>query len=235
MRYSKRTTLVRGKDIYSSYFLNMLSICLFNNGSADRRTFLFRQVRSECVNNFTRIVRVEDEIWFEYMAKEKESGAENRIYELAYLFVPTLEETQAMSRFNELKTMLGEKGAEMISEDIPRLIDLAYEMNRTIENKKTWFDTGYFGWIKFDISPEVISSIDEKLMRDETIIRFMIIKTVKESTVVSKKPLGMKKRFDKEDVSSDEVAVVDDAAVKEEETPATTEQIDEQIDALITE
>lgn len=163
-----------------------------------------------------------------------EKEIENRIYELAYIFVPTLEETQAMTRFGELKNMLSDMDGVIISEDIPRLIDLAYEMNRTIENKKTWFDTGYFGWVKFEIDPSKLAMIDEKLMRDETIIRFMIIKTVRESTLVSKKPLGFKKRFEKGDSLSSEENLTEDV-VSKEEIVSTPEQIDEQIDALITE
>lgn len=166
-----------------------------------------------------------------------EKEIDSRIYELAYILVPTLEETQAMARFGDMKALLADTGAQILTEDIPRLIELAYEMNRTIENKKTWFDTGYFGWVKFEIDPALIASIEEKLSRDETVIRYMIIKTVRENTVISKKPLGMKRRTDQKE---DEDTVVNMEAVLTDEStapvaPATPEELDKQIDALITE
>ncbi len=168
----------------------------------------------------------------------EETKMDGRIYELAYLFVPTLEETQAMSRFSELKTMLSDMGAEVISEDIPRLMDLAYEMHRTIANKKTWFDTAYFGWIKFELDPSQVVTIDEKLARDETVLRFMVIKTVRENTFTAKKPFTTRRRTEKKDGEEDGVVVEDTATDTVEpaaEEPIAPEELDKQIDALITE
>jgi ribosomal protein S6 len=171
----------------------------------------------------------------------EETKLDGRIYELAYLFVPTLEETQAMSRFSELKTMLSDMRAEVISEDIPRLMDLAYEMYRTIANKKTWFDTAYFGWIKFELDPSQVVAIDEKLARDETVLRFMVVKTVRENTFTAKKPFTTRRRVEKAEgeegvVVTDEVlAPVADAVEEEVKEPIAPEELDKQIDALITE
>lgn len=148
-----------------------------------------------------------------------------RIYELAYLFVPTLEEEKATQVFGDLKNLLETKGAQCISEEMPRVIELMYEMSRIIENKKTWFSTAYFGWIKFETEPGTLKDIEEVLARDEQLIRYMIIKTVRENTLVSKK-------FPKEGVRKHTTAP--DATEKPEEpvTPLTPEEIDSEIDAL---
>jgi hypothetical protein len=95
-------------------------------------------------------------------------------------------------------------------------------MSRTIENKKTWFDTAYFGFIKFEMDPSEVESITPELSRNENIIRFMIIKTIRENTVASKRMHtgGARKR-----------AVREDGAVPEVEL--SKEQIDAEIDAMV--
>ena len=149
---------------------------------------------------------------------------EGRIYELAYLFVPTLTEESVAAAFGNLKGLLENHGAAFISEEMPKLTELAYQMSRIIENKKTWFDTAYFGWIKFEMEPSEIAGIEETLSRDETIVRFMTIKTVRESTMSSKKVHREYKKRTTTPAEGEEAAV-----------PMNKEEVDKQIDALVTE
>ena len=149
---------------------------------------------------------------------------EGRIYELAYLFVPTLTEESVAASFGNLKGLLETHGASFITEEMPKMMELAYEMSRIIENKKTWFDTAYFGWVKFEIEPSEIAAIEEALARNEEIIRFMTIKTVRESTMSSKK---VHREYKKRVATKGE---------GEEAGPEMTkEEVDKQIDALVTE
>jgi ribosomal protein S6 len=159
-----------------------------------------------------------------------EAGIEGgRIYELAYLLVPTLEGEAVDEKFQSLKSYLVTKGAEMVSEDTPRLIELQYEMSRTIANKKTWFDEAHFGWVKFDADPVLVKEIHDDLARDEQVIRFMIIKTVKENTIASKKPLGGLRH--RKDIFAKEG---NDTEIVESEK-ATVEEVDKAVDALVDE
>ena len=175
-------------------------------------------------------------IYMEENMIEIEEG-EGRVYELAHLFVPTLEESALLARFSELKDLLEKNGATFVSEDMPRMIDLAYEMPRTIENKKTWFNTAYFGWVKFEIEPAALEVIKAVLDRDETLIRYMIIKTVKENTIASKRPLGVRTGVRTKvllgDAPSGEVAAEGETPAVE--APLDEEAVDKQIDAMITE
>jgi ribosomal protein S6 len=147
-----------------------------------------------------------------------------RIYELAYHFVPTIAEESVATTLGALKAMLEENGAVFINVEPPKMIELAYEMSRTIDNKKTWFDNAYFGWIKLELEPEKLKAIEEKLERDETIIRYMIIKTVRENTIASRK---VHREYRKRDVK----------AVDENGAPIeiNKEEVDKQIDAMIAE
>lgn len=148
-----------------------------------------------------------------------------RIYELAYHFVPTIAEESVAATLGTLKAMLEENGAEFINVETPKMMELAYEMSRTIDNKKTWFDHAYFGWIKFEIDPANLKAVEEKLERDETIIRYMIIKTVRENTIASRKVhREYRKRTD--------VKAVDENGAPVE---INKEEVDKQIDAMIAE
>jgi ribosomal protein S6 len=161
------------------------------------------------------------------MEEEKEileTKVSGKVYELATILVPTLTNEASLEKFNSIKEFLVSKDAEIISEDNPKLIELQYEMSRTIQNKKTWFDEGYFSWVKFSIESSLIKEIHEVLEKDESIIRFMIIKTVRESTIHSKKSFSFKRR----DVSEGEV--------KEENKEAeeiVVEEVDKAVDALV--
>ena len=121
------------------------------------------------------------------MTMEEDVSAK-KIYEVSFLIVPTIPEEKIAGRFGDLKAYLETKGAVFISEDMPRALELAYEMSRTIANKKTWFNNAYFGWIKCELPPEAIATMSAELERDEDILRFMILSTVRESTLASKKP-----------------------------------------------
>lgn len=152
---------------------------------------------------------------------------DGRIYELAYLFIPLLaEETLAVS-YGNLKALLEKHGATFITEEAPKMIELAYQMSRIIENKKTWFDNAYFGWVKFEIEPSAIAEIEEVLKRDEQIIRYMTLKTVRDNTIASKKPIREYRKRSPEKSEEEGDA-----------TPApemNKEEVDKQIDALVTE
>jgi ribosomal protein S6 len=156
------------------------------------------------------------------MAETHEKDA--RVYELAYLFVPLLTEETVAASFGNLKALLEKHGAQFISEEMPKMMDLAYQMSRIIENKKTWFDNGYFGWVKFEIDPSAIAEIEEVLKRDEQYIRYMVVKTVRENTMAAKKPLREYRKRSSEKTEAGEAPV-----------EMNKEEVDKQIDALVTE
>jgi ribosomal protein S6 len=149
----------------------------------------------------------------------------DRVYELSVLLVPTLEEGQVPGTFGDIKALLESKGAVFITEDMPKVIELAYEMSRTIENKKTWFGNAYFGWVKFEIDPSVLSEIKETLSRNEKVIRFLTLKTVRENTIASKKGIYSRRRDTK----------VREDGVEEPKPEINEAQVDAEIDALVSE
>lgn len=154
---------------------------------------------------------------------------EPRIYEIGYLLSPAIRDEDLEARTAEFKASLTDLGATIISEGNPEFIDLAYEIAKVIDNKKVRFTQGYFGWIKFEYNPSAMEALKEAVEKNLLVIRYLLIGTVRENTILSKKPLG--KILKGERVES---ITGEDAAVETEpEIPA--EKLDEVLDQEIKE
>ena len=155
---------------------------------------------------------------------EKES--KTSIYEVGYLFVPSIAEENLGGAVTKLKDMLSTNGAQFISDEYPKMIELAYEMSKTVANKKQKFTTGYFGWVKFEIPTESIGAVKDSLDKNDEIIRFLLIKTVREST------LSPKRMYTKEGSARRKTP---SSKSDEPALPVNEETIDKEIDALVVE
>ena len=113
---------------------------------------------------------------------------EPRVYELGYLIIPSIDEGNLMNERDALVALITQYKGIVISEGEPQLIDLAYDMTKMIDNKKHSYSQSYFGWIKFDISSENIISFTTDIESIKSLIRSIIIKTVKENTLISDQP-----------------------------------------------
>ena len=121
------------------------------------------------------------------------------------------------------KDMFTENGATFISDEYPKLIELAYEMSRSILNKKQKFSYGYFGWVKFECATDQARIIKDILDKNEKLIRYLMIKTVRENTMSVKRSYGKQEGGKRRTVQK----------TKEEEAPINEETIDKEIDALV--
>ncbi len=156
---------------------------------------------------------------------KEEADNPQEVYEVGYLILPSISEENIEEEVVNLKNSISETGASFISEEPPSLIGLAYEMTRTIGNKKHRFNNGYFGWIKFEIEAKKIREIKEVLDKNEKLIRFLLIKTVREST------LSPKRSYLKQESAKRKTASNQDE--KEKAEPIDEEAIDKEIEALI--
>lgn len=109
---------------------------------------------------------------------------EPRVYEIGYLLIPTIKEEDIDTHVDALRKMITEKGGLPISEGRPELIELAYPMQKDIENKRHTYTKGFFGWVKFDISPEQTMILKKEMDLFKGMIRFLLISTVREDTRV---------------------------------------------------
>src|SRR5690606_35877223 len=104
---------------------------------------------------------------------------------------------------SSIKSILDKAGAEVISEEYPSLMELAYTISKRVRGSKENFDTAYFGWIKFEATPESIEEIDEAVRGVEEVLRFIIVKTLREDTII-KKATETEEEEEGEESSSDD-------------------------------
>jgi ribosomal protein S6 len=116
--------------------------------------------------------------------QKDETEGELRVYEVSYLLLSFITEEDVPREVGRLKEQVG---GTVFSEESPKLMKLAYSMFKVIANKKTKFDNAYFGWVKFEGEAGDISKVKKALENNENILRFLILKTTKES-VAPRKP-----------------------------------------------
>ena len=160
----------------------------------------------------------------EIVKKEAKEEINGKVYELGYLLVPTLSEENMPGVFGNLKELISSLGGVYISDEMPKMMTLAYPMLKVVANVRSKFSTAYFGWIKFTMDGEQVVELKSKLDFDPTIIRFLILKTVKENTIAAKRFVRSDTLHKKFKAKNDDVENV---------APINKEEIDKEIDALV--
>ncbi len=144
-----------------------------------------------------------------------------KIYEVGYHAMPTLSEEELAKVVEGLKATLSKLGASIIADQYPNSMTLAYEIVKEIDNKNRKFGTAFFGWVKFEMAGEQLAEFNTVMEKNPTILRFMVIKTVRESTLAVPKLAhkGMTRR-----------------AVPDAETaaPMDADAVDQKIDEMVT-
>ena len=136
-----------------------------------------------------------------------------RVYELGYLLSPKVQDEALGTLESSLTKIITDRGGEIIAEGKPDPIDPAYTIEKTIDNKKERFEQAYFGWVKFALMPEKLAEIKELVEKMKEMLRHLLITTVRENTMLSKKPLSKilrrEKRGKKEDALDSQIPAVD--------------------------
>lgn len=145
------------------------------------------------------------------------------VYEAGFLLSPSFNADEASSFISGLKSKIETLGGENISFENPKQIALSYEMSREVNNKKKWFNEAIFSWVKFKFDPKEIYQIEEALKKDESVIRFLLIKTSAENTIYGNRVnllSGKKKRERVEKEPKDQVGI-------------NKEEVDKKIDEIV--
>jgi ribosomal protein S6 len=148
------------------------------------------------------------------------------VYELSYLLLPSFSEAESAQKAGALKETVSSLGGAVISDENPVLIDLAYQMTKVVGTIRHKESRGHFGWVKFEMTPSGIEALKKNLDLDQDILRYLIVKTVRENTL-----LNGKIRLQKEEKGKkDEEVLVEAPEVPKESVP---EEIDKSIDELV--
>ncbi|OIO30051.1 hypothetical protein COX93_01950 [Candidatus Nomurabacteria bacterium CG_4_10_14_0_2_um_filter_30_12] len=155
---------------------------------------------------------------------DEEVEVNSRVYELGYLLIPTIGEENVPVVYGNLKELITSLGGEIISDEMPKMIFLAYQMLKVTQNVRNRFDTAYFGWVKFEMGSDKILELKKKVDLDPNFIRFLILKTVKENTIAAKRFIHKdfkRKTSTKKDGENEEVVSIN------------KEEIDKEIEAMV--
>jgi ribosomal protein S6 len=121
------------------------------------------------------------------MTEINETTVDSRVYEISFIFDNKLDEEAALKKGNAIKQSIATLGGSFISEEAPYMRELAYEMVRVVNNVNIRFNEGYFGWIKFELDGQKVKELEKGLKSDEQLVRFMVVTTVRENTVYTKR------------------------------------------------
>lgn len=162
----------------------------------------------------------------EVKTREKKSlktkKAENKtdtsfVYEISYILLPNLSAEESLKELSSLQKNVVDNGGEVIAFENPVMIDLAYPMTKVTTSSRTKCQKGYFGYLKFEIESASVADVKKYAESNANIVRFLIIKTVRENTLLNGK-LSLKKEEkvvkDLEDVVVEDVVsaeVIDEA------------------------
>lgn len=156
------------------------------------------------------------------MDENTQGRDEAQIYEVGYHILPTIAEESLPQEVSRIQSLISESGGTIIAEEFPQMRPLAYEIAKQTETKYSHYTKAFFGWIKFELNREDIGSIQTGMDANQNILRYILIKTVRENTITTPKVIREKKD-EKDEVSTS----------KEEKPELSEEEIDKSIDDLV--
>ncbi len=159
----------------------------------------------------------------------EETSSPPEVYEISFLLIPSLSESDVEVEVSKIRDVVEKSGGSIISDGSPKIRTLSYIMEMPHIIPKQKYDHAYFGWIKFESSRSTPDDIKKALFRSESVIRYIIVKTVKENTLFSSKVLRKEKDEDDKKKKSDKP--VQESPKKD----ISDEEIDKSIEELIAE
>ncbi len=139
-----------------------------------------------------------------------------KVYEIGFHVAPFVGEDNISHEVEGIKALIEKIKGEVISEDFPKLRPLAYSLSKVIKGSKKIFKECYFGWIKFEADAESIASFTKGVEKLENIVRFLVVKTIRENTLYTQKFIQKEKMTGapkKEDAKEGEKVEVNEAEV----------------------
>ncbi len=152
---------------------------------------------------------------------------EEKIYEIGYHLISSIAEENVAKEIEKIKEYLSKEKATIISEEDAVLRPLAYSIKKGFGGVYKTYDKAYFGFIKFELPEESqIEEINKKMKANDNVLRFLLIKTVRENTMYSPR-INV---FADKDTKIKTITKSEKDSI---EAPATVEEMDKSIDALV--
>jgi ribosomal protein S6 len=117
----------------------------------------------------------------------EDSAGRVKFYEVGYVLLSSIAKEKVVDEAAVITDALAKAGAKMVAHGEPELTPLAYVMTKKIHGANHRFDEGYFGWVKFELTAGAIAQVKKALDADESILRYLLMTTVKENTYLGKR------------------------------------------------
>ncbi len=157
-------------------------------------------------------------------SKAKVSGKESTpIYELGFHVVPTVQDEGVEAVIEKIRTALDK--AEIINEEFPVRMTLAYTVERSVQGKREKYNESYFGFIKFAMERSAMKSFETSLRATPEVLRFLIIETVREDVPLPRRTVFSSSRLEGETIKKPETPVEKTGEVSDEELDKTLEAL----------
>lgn len=121
------------------------------------------------------------------LASVEASEKDSKVYELSYLISSLVPQEKVESETEKITGYLSKIKASIVASEKPELLDLAYEVTQKRGGKNDRFSQAYFGWVKFEATPDTMDSLKKSLSDNDMIIRYLLINTIKENTYLGKR------------------------------------------------
>ena len=148
------------------------------------------------------------------------------VYEIGFHVLSTVDESGVGAMLEAIRNELTKATAEIIKEQFPQKIALAYTIERAVSGKRDKYSDAYFGSIKFAMEREHIPALEALLRGSKNILRYLLIETVREEVVTPRRAIFSSNRLEGETIHKPTSAPETPREVSEEE-------LQKSIDALV--
>lgn len=151
----------------------------------------------------------------------------SKVYELSYILSSSIQDEKLADEISIISKLITDNGGEIISSENPILIELAYPMTKITPTFRGKFSKGYFGWIKFEVEKEALPKIKQPLDLSNNVVRYLLINTVRENTLLNGK-MVLKQDSPKKQTVDDNADILEGS-----EEVMNLEEVDKSIDNLV--
>lgn len=156
------------------------------------------------------------------------------VYEIGYLIATSVPEEKVPAEAEAIKQIITKAGGSIIADELPHSQRLAYTMRKkTVSGAYDKYDMAYFGWVKFEVASDAIDGIKKAVEVLPSVLRMLLITTVKENTYLGKRASAIAEEILPKKSVEDKAD--DKESEKKDVAPASVEDMDKSIDAMVKE
>lgn len=147
------------------------------------------------------------------------------VYEVGFHVVPTVAEGDVAGVVEKIRAEVAKGNAEIITEQFPARMTLAYMVERATSGKREKYTEAYFGFIKFATERENIAALEAMLRNTKEILRYLLVETVREDAPV-RRAIFTSDRLEGETIKKPA------SAPEESKGPVSEEELEKSIEAI---